>query len=158
VWRSPAAAALLAATAAACGGQRAAPVSAPAPAWRANARQVVEQLRADTAAAAIGGTTRAEAAKALADVSDLYGLLVAYSDLGGCRRMVSAAGAPPGVVAPLEDACGHLQRAAALFGRAARQGDEDALVRAGHEVALAQPALVRAMLAVRAQPGTRGEK
>jgi hypothetical protein len=55
--------------------------------------------------------------------------------------------------------CVHLQRAAALFAVAARRNDAVALVRAGREVALAQPPLVRAMLAVRrAQPGTRGEK
>jgi hypothetical protein len=133
---------------------------APPPAqWQANARQVVEQLRADLAAAEIGGTTRAAAAKALTDVSDLYGLLVAYSDLAGCRAMVGATGAPDGVVAAFGPVCTHLQRAAALFGVAARRDDAAALVRAGREVVLAQPHLVRAMLAIsRGQPDARSEK
>jgi hypothetical protein len=158
MWRETAAAAVLAATVAACGSTGTRPAQPPAR-WEANARQVVEQLRGDVAAAEIGGTTRAGAAKALADVSDLYGLLVAYSDLGGCRAMVGATGAPPPVVAAFDPVCTHLQRAAALFEVAARRSDPAALVRAGREVGLAQPPLVRALLAIRrAQSGTRGEK
>jgi hypothetical protein len=158
VWRATVAAALLAASAAACGGPGARPPS-PVEQWQANARQVVEQLRGDVATAAIGGTTRAAAAKALRDVSDLYGLLVAYSDLGGCRAMVGAIDAPARVVVAFDPVCAHLQRAAELFAVAARRNDPAALVRAGREVGLAQPHLVRAMLAIRrAHPGTRGEK
>jgi hypothetical protein len=158
VWRASVTAALIAATVAACAGPGPRPPTPPAQ-WQANAAQVVEQLRGDIAAAAIGGTSRAAAAKALADVSDLYGLLVAYSDVGGCRAMVGAMGAPARVEAAFAPVCVHLQRAAALFAVAARRNDAVALVRAGREVALAQPPLVRAMLAVRrAQPGTRGEK
>jgi hypothetical protein len=159
VWRAWVAAALLAATAAACGGPGGAR-PAPSPAqWQANARQVVEQLRGDVATVSIGGTTRTAAARALADVSDLYGLLVAYSDLGGCRAMVGGIGAPDSVVTAFDPVCTHLQRAAALFGVAARRNDAAALVRAGREVGLAQPHLVRAMLAIsRGQPGARGEK
>jgi hypothetical protein len=159
VWRATVAAALLAATVAACGGPGAPPPPTPPAQWQANARQVVEQLRGDLAAARIGGTTRAAAAQALADVSDLYGLLDAYSDLRGCRGMVGATGAPPRIVAAFDPVCAHLQRAAALFGVAARRNDAAALVRAGREVGLAQPHLVRAMLAIRrAQRATRGEK
>jgi hypothetical protein len=160
VWRATAAAALLAASAAGCGGHGATRAGPPPPAeWQANARGVVEQLRSDLASAAIGGTTPASAARALADVSDLYGLLVAYSDLGGCRAMVDATGAPARVVAAFDPVCTHLQRAAALFAVAARRDDAAALVRAGREVGRAQPHLVRAMLEIReAQPGARGEK
>ncbi|HEU5363467.1 MAG TPA: hypothetical protein VFU56_09005 [Gaiellaceae bacterium] len=158
MWRATVAAALLAAAAAACGAPRARP-PAPVEQWQANARQVVEQLRGDVATAAIGGTTRSAAAKALRDVSDLYGLLVAYSDLGGCRAMVGTIGAPARVVAAFDPVCAHLQRAARLFAVAARRNDPAALVRAGQEVGLAQPHLVRAMLAIgQAQPGARGEK
>jgi hypothetical protein len=117
--------------------------------WRPNARQVVQQLNVDIAAASIGGTTRSAAAQALGDVSDLYALLVAYSDLGGCRSMVSAAAPPPRVVAALEPACTHLQRAAALFARAAQGTDPAALVRATEQTVLARPHLVRALVAIR---------
>ena len=117
--------------------------------WRANARGVVQQLRVDISMASIGGTTRSSAAGALRDMSDLYALLVAYSDLGGCREMVTAAQPPSRVARLFAPACDHLQRAASLFSRAARQSDPSALVRATREAGLAQPALVRAMLAIR---------
>jgi hypothetical protein len=117
--------------------------------WRANARQVVQQLRVDIATAAVGGTTTADAAKALRDTSDLYALLVAYSDLGGCRQMVSSAGPPARVARVLVPACRHLERASALFARATQRSEPGALVQAAHEIGLAQPALVRAMLAIR---------
>jgi len=125
------------------------PAAPPANEWRANARQLVEQLRVDIAGAAVAGTTRASAAHALRDVSDLYALLVAYSDLGGCRAMVTAAAPPEAVVSALEPACTHLQRAASLFARAAQRKDPDALLRAGRETGRAEPQLVRAMLAIR---------
>jgi len=125
--------------------------AAPPPAneWRANARQLVEQLQVDIAGAEVAGTTRASAAHALRDVSDLYALLVAYSDLGGCRAMVTAAAPPEPVVSALVPACTHLQRAASLFARAAQRKDPDALLRAGRETARAEPQLVRALLAIR---------
>jgi hypothetical protein len=138
--------ALLAALCAGCGsGASQAPTVVD---WRPNTRQVVEQLRVDIAAAEVGGTTRAAAARALANVSDLYALLVAYSDLGGCRAMVAAAGPPPRVARPLHRACTHLQRAAALFARAAQGPDPAALTQARRETGLAQPQLVRTMLAI----------
>jgi hypothetical protein len=71
--------------------------------------------------------------------------------------MVGTVDAPAPVVAAFDPVCRHLQRAAALFAVAARRNDAAALVRAGREVALAQPHLVRAMLAI-GQSGTRGEK
>jgi hypothetical protein len=134
--------------AAGCGATRRPPPVVPVD-WRANARQVVQQLRVDIATAAVGGTTTADAAKALRDTSDLYALLVAYSDLGGCRQMVSSAGSPARVARVLVPACRHLERASALFARATQRSEPGALVRAAHEIGLAQPALVRAMLAIR---------
>jgi hypothetical protein len=134
--------------AAGCGATRQAPRVVPAD-WRANARQVVQQLRVDIATAAVGGTSTADAAKALRNTSDLYALLVAYSDLGGCRQMVSSAGPPARVARVLVPACRHLERASALFARATQRSEPGALVRAAHEIGLAQPALVRAMLAIR---------
>jgi hypothetical protein len=110
---------------------------------------VVQQLRVDIATAAVGGTTPEAAAKALRNISDLYALLVAYSDLGGCHQMVSSAGPPAHVARALAPACRHLERASALFARATQRSDAAALVRATHEIGLAQPLLVRAMLAIR---------
>jgi hypothetical protein len=141
--------------AAGCGGggverDAAAPASGHAQPWQANARGVLAQLRFDVSAAEAGGaTTRRAAARALADTSELYGLLVAYSDLGGCRRMAAGAAAPPRVARALALPCGHLQRAAALFSRAAKESDPEALVAAAQQVRLAQPQLVRAALALR---------
>lgn len=140
---------LLGAALAGCGGPPSTGTTPAATAWRANTRQVVEQLRVDVEAAAIGGTSRAAAARALADTSSLYALLVAYSDLGGCRAMVSAAAPPARVAAVVEPACDRLQRASALFARAAQRSDPAALVRATAETARAEPQLVRAMLAIR---------
>jgi len=109
----------------------------------------VQQLRVDIATAAVGGTTVRDAAKALKNTSDLYALLVAYSDLGGCRQMVTSAAPPERVARALAPACRHLERASALFARATQRSDPAALVRATREIGLAQPSLVRAMLAIR---------
>jgi hypothetical protein len=147
--RGLAVAALLAVTGFACGAERQAARAPPASVWRANTRQVVDQLRADVETASIGGTTRAAAAGALADLPSLYALLVAYSDLGGCSAMVGAAEPPRRITVLIEPACAHLQRAAALFSRAAQHDEPTALVRASREIALAQPQLVRASLALR---------
>jgi hypothetical protein len=109
----------------------------------------VQQLRVDIATAAVGGTTSDEAANALRNTSDLYALLVAYSDLGGCSEIVRSAAAPARVARALAPACRHLERASALFARATQRSDPAALVSATHEIGLAQPSLVRAMLAIR---------
>ena len=135
--------------AAGCGAARPAPPVVSAE-WRANARQVVQQLRVDIATAAVGGTTTDAAATALRNTSDLYALLVAYSDLGGCRQMVSSA-APPSRVARALRArvsaissarppCSHGRRSTPIRRRSSARP-----TRSG----LAQPALVRAMLAIR---------
>jgi hypothetical protein len=146
-WSGWACSALLVA-AAGCGAARPAPPVVSAD-WQANAGQVVQQLRVDIAAAAVGGTTTGAAAEALRDTSHLYALLVAYSDLGGCRQMVSSVAAPARVARAFAPACRHLERASALFSRATQRSDPDALVRATHEIGLAEPSLVRAMLAIR---------
>jgi hypothetical protein len=127
-----------------CGGGSASRVD-----WRANAHQVVSQLRADVLAAEAGGPTRAAAARQLADTSQLVGLLLAYNELADCHRMVVATLAPAKVVRVLAASCGHLQRAAVLFTRANTHNDPDALVRASREAALAEPQLVRASLALK---------
>ena len=131
-----------------CGTARPAP-PVVASEWRANVLQVAQQLRVDIATAAVGGTSPKAAATALRNTSDLYALLVAYSDLGGCHQMVRSASPPLRVARAFAPACGHLERAAALFARATQHSDPAALVRATHETGLAQPGLVRAMLAIR---------
>jgi hypothetical protein len=128
-----------------CGGSATHPGTVPARAWQSNVRGVLQQLLTDATTASAAGTTRAGAGRALRSLSDLYGLLVVYSDLGGCRRMVVAAAAPPAVTRAAVRPCAQLERAAALFGRAASRNDAAALVRATREVRRAEPAIVRAL-------------
>jgi hypothetical protein len=118
-------------------------------AWRANAAELVSQLRADVAATELAGTSTRSAARSLANVSDLYTLLVAYSDLAGCAAMASATSAPPAVVRVLSRPCGRLQRAAALFTRAETSKRPALLAQATREVERAVPQLVRVALLVR---------
>ena len=139
-------AALLVVFAVGCGGS--APPS-PDREWIANARGVVEQLRSDVVA--VSGYDRLETARAgLRDESQLYGLLVAYTDFGGCRHMVAAVGAePPGLaraVKLLRRACLHLQRADGLFTRAVARRAPHLLARATREAIAARPSLDAAAL------------
>jgi hypothetical protein len=142
-------AAVVAVSLAACGGHRGSTTRSGAGEWTANAGGVIEQLRSDSLGAADGDTLQSARA-ALHDESRLYGLVVAYTDFGGCRHMASALGAPPpsfGVTAAaLGRACADLQRAAALFTRAATTTDPQALVAAARAVRAASPLLERAEL------------
>ncbi len=126
-----------------CGGHRAPASSRPG--WRAAAVEVLRQLQSDVAAAQVGGTTRAGAAKALRSFSDLYALSFAFADFGGCRAMVATAGAPRAVEVELARPCVHLERAAALFTSATSRSQPGDLVRATREVQRAEPALVQAL-------------
>jgi hypothetical protein len=103
----------------------------------------------DIATAGVGGMTPSAAAEALRNTSDLYALLVAYSDLGGCGQMVRSVAAPANVARAFAPACRHLERASTLFARATKRSDPAALVSATREIGLARPSLVRAMLAIR---------
>lgn len=105
-------------------------------------------MRDDIAAVETVGPTDAAAAGQLANVSDLFGLLLAYTDLGGCSAMVQSTGAPPAVARALARPCGPLERASALFVQANTHHDPAALVAATHAAAQAQPALVKAALLV----------
>jgi hypothetical protein len=136
----------------ACGGTAHAPVSAHAASAQslANVRVLIDQLRGDIASTAAAGATVAAAAHALRDESDLYALVVAYSDLGGCRAMVRTSGATrpahTPVALPLARACGYLEHAAALFTRATTADDPRALLAASAEARRASPYLVQARL------------
>lgn len=117
--------------------------------WLRNATTLVAQLRSDEVGAAAVGTV-ADARRELHDESDLYVLLVAYTDFGGCGRMLSNTGAsgPAARRADrvLDAACAHLERAAALFTRSTSDDDPRALVAAAGEAQRAWPLLNRATL------------
>jgi hypothetical protein len=117
--------------------------------WVANARGVVDQLRGEIVS--VSGFDEVVAArKGLRDDSQLYGLLVAYTDFGGCRHMAAATGVePPGrarVVVLLDRACAHLERADALFTRAVAHMAPRLLVGATHQAVAAVPLLDAAAL------------
>jgi hypothetical protein len=119
--------------------------------WVANARGVVDQLRSDALAVA-GFDQFRPARRGLTDESELYGLLVSYTDFGGCRHMVSAVGvAPRGrarVVRLLRRACVHLERADRLFTSAVERKAPRVLVTATREALAAVPVLDSAALAL----------
>ena len=149
--------ALAAAVLVGCGGARPLHVSAATAdrEWVANAAGVIDQLNTDVAAVAPAGADLATARHSLRDLSDLYGLLVAYTDFGGCNKMVGGTGnAPPGfarVVMELARACSGFERGAALFTRAASgSGDARALIAASKQVKAAAALLYRATLALAA--------
>ncbi|HKU58701.1 MAG TPA: hypothetical protein VJP39_03765 [Gaiellaceae bacterium] len=123
----------------------------PSGAWRANAQQVVAQLRQDVASAEIVGSTEGAARAQLANESDLFGLLLAYTDLSGCRTMMQSTGAPPKEERLLMEPCASLQKASALFVRANTMDDPAALVAATREAAHASPLLVRAALVAKSR-------
>lgn len=147
-------AALVAAGLVGCGGgvaDRAHPTPANADReWIANASGVIDQLDTDVSAATPAGRDLAAARRALRDESDLYGLLVAYTDFGGCSKMIGGIGEAPerfsGVLRELSAACGRFERGATLFTRAASQHDARALLAASHQVKSAAALLYRAVL------------
>jgi hypothetical protein len=120
--------------------------------WKANVAVVIEQLRSDVDVTQVAGTTSASAHAALRNESDVYALLVAYTDLGGCHRMVVAAGtstpATERVDRLLASACGHAERASSYFTRAVRTGSGGALLAGAREARRSLPALVRAAAAL----------
>ncbi len=128
--------------------------------WVDNATGVIDQLNGDVSAAEPARPGLAGARRSIGDLSELYGLLVAYTDFGGCAKMVSGMGqAPPrfaNVVRRLGPACARFERAAVLFTRAASDHDARALLAASREVAAGRALLYRVMLAfaaARSAPG-----
>ena len=120
--------------------------------WKANVAVVIQQLRSDVDVTQVAGTTSGSAHAALRNESDVYALLVAYTDLGGCHRMVVAAGtstpATERVDRLLASACGHAERASTYFTRAVRTGSGEALLAGAREARRSLPALVRAAAAL----------
>jgi hypothetical protein len=133
---------------AACGGgnQRRTPAE-----WQANADGVVKQLRGDVVEISAVDSVPA-ARRALRDDSQLYAILIVFSDVGGCNHMVAALGtAPPARVKAVPQfaaACTHLGRASKLFTRAVARTSPAVLVAAAHEALASLPPLDRAALAL----------
>ena len=124
---------------------------APASEWPTGAAVVIEQLRGDVLA--VVGADRIPAARiALRDESQLYSLLIAFSDVAGCRHMVASLGVRPAWFATtnrlLDNACAPLRRAAALFTSATTRSDPRALVAAARQASSALATLDRARLAL----------
>ena len=118
---------------------------------------MIDQLERDLQLESSGGDTIAAARETLR--GSLYTVLVAYTDFGGCRHMVAAAGATPerfaAVTRTLRVACLRLERAAGLFTRAASDDDAPALVEAARLASSAAPLLVRAREELQAAATTR---
>jgi hypothetical protein len=115
--------------------------------FSANTADVIAQLHGDLASAAAVGDLR-DARRALRHPSDLYPLLMAFADLGGCdamRRNAGNGGPRFGrVEATLRSACRFLERGSRLFTTAATRSDAAALLAAARTTALASPLLYRA--------------
>jgi hypothetical protein len=146
VLRETAAVLVLAVSTAACGAKTPPPTDRQ---WVANAGGVVRQLRADVLQ--VSAFDRLGAARAgLRDESQLFGLLVSYTDFGGCRHMVAAVGVQPPRFADADDlmrrACVRLEHADRLFTRAVGREAAHLLVHATREALKATPLLDRAAL------------
>ena len=134
---------------AACGGAHAPSSQAVAERqWIANAAELIDQLRGDVQLSANGGDSVAAARAALRNESDLYALLIAYSDFGGCHKMLANVGMVTGGLGRADSlvsgACNYLEQAAKLFVRAATNSDPHALLGASRAALKASPLLIRA--------------
>jgi hypothetical protein len=120
--------------------------------WIDNTAGVIDQLERDLRLESSAGDTIAAARETLR--TGLYTVLVAYTDFGGCRHMVAAAGVQPDgfaeVTRALTAACALFQRSAVLFTRAATTNDPATLLRAGRVASAASPLLVRAKVELQA--------
>lgn len=116
--------------------------------WRENAGVALRQLTQDVTATTIGGDSLDEARHALHDESQLYVLVLSYTDLGGCPAIMRNVGAPSGLEAKLVRPCAPLARAAASFTAATERSNPHALLRAGRDAELALPLLVHALAEV----------
>jgi hypothetical protein len=134
----------------ACGGRPANPLQ-PGQAtdqWVANAADVITVLERDVLLSTRGGSTLAAARHALHDDSILSGILVAYTDFGGCSHMVSAIGTPPPRFEKIErtlvTACLAFERAGLLFTHAASKSDPHSLLAATRLALRTWPVLAQA--------------
>ena len=139
---------MLTLAAAGCGGHSGATSAAEQRQWVANAGGVIDQFRRDVEQSTVAGDTIASSRAALHDQSDLFALLLAYTDFGGCAKMVDNLGLPAhpfaAAATSLSEACGPLERAASLFTRSTSRSDARSLLAASHEALAATPLLNRA--------------
>jgi hypothetical protein len=116
--------------------------------WVANASQLVDALESDLLATGTGGSNLATARRALASQSDLYTMVVAYSQFGDCTHELANVGTPSRraemAAQAIAGACRKLSHAAALFHRAASQDDPAALIAATRGAVAAEPLLLSA--------------
>jgi hypothetical protein len=116
--------------------------------WAENAGNLIAQLRGDVVLTWNAGDTLPAARRALRDNSDLYALVLAYTDFGGCGTMVSGLGSPSAKLAPvktaLTTACEHLERASALFTESTKGPDPGVLLAASQQALAASPILYEA--------------
>jgi hypothetical protein len=117
-------------------------------AWLANARQLVATLETDVLLSAYGGANVATARRALANSSDVYGMVLAYTDFASCGKLLGSFG-PPGPThaaarRALGLACKQVEEAAAIFHDAMSRNDPKILLAATRAALAAEPLLVQA--------------
>jgi hypothetical protein len=122
--------------------------------WVANAVRFVATAESDILATTVGGANLATARKALANDSDVYSMLVAYSFFGDCNRELANLGTASAdarqIVTLLLQACRRLERASMLFEQAVSRNEPRTLVAAGRASLVAEPLLTQAQLQLRA--------
>jgi hypothetical protein len=146
-WHGAAAALAAVTVLSACGGApRPAPSLAQADSqYAANAAGLIDQFHQDVVVSSGPADSLASARSALRDNSNLFAMLVVYSDFGSCLDMVrnvGVAGLRFGrVEATLSSACRYLEHAAKLFSAAATNSDAHALLAASRTTLKAGPLL-----------------
>jgi len=130
--------------------------------WLGAARQLVSTLQKDVLLSAYGGANVATARRALLDTSDLYALVIAYTDFGGCGKVVESFGQPDHAaeapIAAIASACAQLEHAAAIFRRAMVGNSPKILVAATRASLAAEPLLLRAKAALASYRASRSEQ
>jgi hypothetical protein len=116
------------------------------------ARQLVSTLQKDVLLSVYGGANVATARRAVLNSSDLYAMVLAYTDFGGCGKVVKSFGQPGPAARPaiaaIGSACTQLERAAAIFRRAMKSNSPQVLVAATRASLAAEPLLLRAKAAL----------
>ena len=142
---------LTAALLAGCGSSSRTPAP-PSPAleraWLENARQLVATLETDVLLSANGGANLATARRALSNSSDVYGMVLAYTDFASCGKLLGSFG-PPGPAhaaarTTLGSVCKQVEEAAAIFHQAMSRNDPKILLAATRAALAAESLLVQA--------------
>jgi hypothetical protein len=130
--------------------------------WIENAQRFIATVQADLDLTSAGGGNLVTARKALGDASDLYTILVAYTNFDGCSHALANVGTPSRkvvhVVRTLSSACRRLERASALFHVAVTRNRPRALLAATRMAIATEPLLFRARAQLSALAGQRTER